>query len=247
MNQIRPSPADNHQKRAGVERRERTRALLIRSAIDVFARLGPDAPVVDDFIAAAGVARGTFYNYFKTAHELLAAVTEELNEEVLGMVDPQVLRYDDPAVRFCVGTRLYAHFALRYPVWGAFLTRIGPAHAVRGRRMDRYLMRDLELGLATGRFRAGAGAGAGAGAAARAGAGSALVVRDMILGSLFFGIETLLTEGGGEQHIEDMLFTILQGIGLPAEEARDIAYMPLPAIGPVASPVFATLQTVQDN
>lgn len=231
MNQIRPIPADNHQKRAGVERRERTRALLIRTAIDVFARLGPDAPVVDDFIAAAGVARGTFYNYFKTAHELLAAVTEELNEEVLGMVDPHVLRYDDPAVRFCVGTRLYVHFALRYPVWGAFLTRIGPAHAVRGRRMDRYLMRDLELGLATGRFRAG----------------SALVVRDMILGSLFFGIETLLTEGGGQQHIEDMLYTILHGIGLPADEARSIAYMPLPAIGPVASPVFATLQTVQDN
>lgn len=231
MNDIRTDSIANHQKRAGIERRERTRALLIRSAIDVFARLGPDAPVVDDFIAAAGVARGTFYNYFKTAHELLAAVTEELNEEVLGMVDPQVLRYDDPAVRFCVGTRLYVHFALRYPVWGTFLTRIGPAHAVRGRRMDRYLMRDLELGLSSGRFAAG----------------SALVVRDMILGSLFFGIETLLTEGGGAQHIEDMLYTVLHGIGLPADEARDIAYMPLPEIGPVSSPVFATLKTVQDN
>jgi AcrR family transcriptional regulator len=232
MNEILTAPVANHQKRAGIERRERTRALLIRSAIDVFARLGPDAPVVDDFIAAAGVARGTFYNYFKTAHELLAAVNEELNEEVLGMVDPHVLRYDDPAVRFCVGTRLYVHFALRYPVWGAFLTRIGPAHAVRGRRMDRYLMRDLELGLAAGRFSAG----------------SALVVRDMILGSVFFGIETLLTEGGGgQQHIEDMLYTILHGIGLSTDEARSIACMPLPEIGPVSSPVFATLKTVQDN
>lgn len=231
MNQIRAASPLNHQQRAGIERRERTRALLIRSAIDVFARRGPDAPVIDDFIAAAGVARGTFYNYFRTAHELLAAVTEELNEEVLGMVDPQVLRYADPAVRFCVGARLYVHFALRYPLWGTFLTRIGPAHAVRGRRMDRYLMRDLELGLASGRFRAG----------------SALVVRDMILGSLFFGIETLLTEGGGERHIEDMLYTVLHGIGLPAAEARAIAYMPLPEIGPVSSPVFATLKTVQDN
>lgn len=232
MNAIIAAPEQNHQKRVGMVRRERTRALLIRSAIDVFARLGPDAPVVDDFIAAAGVARGTFYNYFKTAHELLAAVTEELNEEVLGMVDPQVLRYDDPAVRFCVGTRLYAHFALRYPVWGAFLTRIGPAHAVRGRRMDRYLVRDLELGLSTGRFRAG----------------SALVVRDMILGSVFFGIETQLTEGGGgPQHIEDMLAVVLQGIGLPVDEARAIATMPLPEIGPVSSPLFATLHTAPDN
>ncbi|TFW13670.1 TetR/AcrR family transcriptional regulator [Duganella callida] len=220
-----------HQKRAGVERRERTRALLIRSAIEVFARLGPDAPVVDDFIAAAGVARGTFYNYFKTAHELLAAVTLQLNEEVLGMVDPHVLRYDDPAARFCIGTRLYVHFALRYPVWGAFLTRIGPAHAVRGRRLDRFLTRDVELGIASGRFSAG----------------SALVVRDMVLGSVFFGIETMLTEGAGDRHIEDMLATLLHGIGLPADEARRLAHLPLPELGPVSSPVFATLKTVQDN
>jgi len=230
MTETATIPVDNHQKRAGIERRERTRALLIRSAIGVFAQLGPDAPVIDDFIAA-GVARGTFYNYFKTTHELLAAVTAELNEEVLGMVDPHVLRYDDPAERFCIGTRLYVHFALRYPVWGAFLTRIGPAHAVRGRRLDRFLTRDLELGIANGRFAAG----------------SALVVRDMILGSVFFGIETLLTEGGSSRHIEDMLFTVLRGIGLAMEEARRIAYMPLPEIGPVSSPVFATLKTVQDN
>lgn len=232
MNATIAAPEQNHQKRVGIERRERTRALLIRSAIDVFARLGPDAPVIDDFIAAAGVARGTFYNYYKTTHALLAAVTEALNEEVLGMVDPHVLRYDDPAARFCVGTRLYVHFALRYPVWGTFLTRIGPAHAVRGRRLDRYLMRDLELGLASGRFSAR----------------SALVVRDMILGSVFFGIETQLTEGGGgPHHIEDMLSVVLQGIGLPADEARAIASMPLPDIGPVLSPVFATLHTAPDN
>ncbi len=232
MNAIIAAPEQNHQKRVGLVRRERTRALLIRSAIDVFARLGPDAPVIDDFIAAAGVARGTFYNYFKTTHELLAAVTEALNEEVLGMVDPHVLGYADPAQRFCVGTRLYVHFALRYPVFGTFLTRIGPAHAVRGRRLDRYLMRDLELGLASGRLRAG----------------SALVVRDMILGSVFFGIETQLTEGGGgPQHIEDMLAVVLQGIGLPVDEARAIAAMPLPAIGPVSAPLFATLYTAPDN
>jgi AcrR family transcriptional regulator len=232
MNEILTTPAPNHQQRVGIERRERTRALLIRSAIDVFARLGPDAPVIDDFIAAAGVARGTFYNYFKTTHELLAAVTEDLNEELLGVVDPQVLRYDDPVVRFCVGTRLYVYFALRYPVWGTFLTRIGPAHAVRGRRLDRYLLRDLELGLASGRFAAS----------------SALALRDMILGSLFFGIETQLTEGGGgPQHIEDMLTVVLQGIGLPADEARAIAFMPLPDTGPMASPLFASLRPAADN
>jgi len=220
------SSTGNHQRRVGVGRRERTRALLIRSAIEVFARLGPDAPVIDDFIAAAGVARGTFYNYFKTTHQLLAAVTEELSEEVLGMVDPQVLKVDDPARRICIGTRLYVHFAMRYPVWGAFLTRIGPAHAVRGKRLDRFLVRDLELGFSTGRFSAG----------------TVLVARDMIVGSVFFGIETLLTEAHQHQHIEQILHTVLKGIGLAPDEARAIAFMPLPDIGPTSPCIFATLE-----
>jgi hypothetical protein len=158
-------------------------------------------------------------------------VTEELNEEVLAMVDPLVLGYADPAARFCVGTRLYVHFALRYPVWGAFLTRIGPAHAVRGRRMDRYLLRDLEHGIASGRLNGG----------------SALAVRDLVLGSVFFGIETMLTEGATTHHIEDMLYLVLHGLGLPADEARALAYLPLPPAGAASSPVFATLKTTLDN
>ncbi|MFD2272333.1 TetR/AcrR family transcriptional regulator [Undibacterium arcticum] len=51
---------------------------------------GPDLPVIDDFIAAAGVARGTFYNYFNTTSELLAAVTGEMSDEVLSIIDPEV-------------------------------------------------------------------------------------------------------------------------------------------------------------
>lgn len=219
---------EHHQKRVGQERRERTRALLIRSAIDVFARRGPDAPVIDDFIAAAGLARGTFYNYFRTTHELLEAVTGELSDEVLGVVDLEVLKYEDPAVRVCVGTRLYAQFALTYPVWGTFLTRIGSAHAVRGKLLDVYLGRDLALGIAGGRFEVG----------------TALPARDIILGSIFFGIETLLTEASSGQHIERMLQIVLQGMGLSAQEAHTIAYMPLPDVGAMPSSIFSTLKQV---
>jgi AcrR family transcriptional regulator len=219
-------PVEHHQKRVGQERRERTRALLIRSAIGVFATRGPDAPVIDDFIAAAGVARGTFYNYFRTTHELLAAVTAELNEEVLGMVNPQVAMHADPAVRVCVGTRLYVQFAARYPMWGAFLTRIGPGTASQGKPLDRYLMRDLEQGIASRRFAVD----------------SAQTVRDMILGLVFFGIETLMRDKDRPRHIEHMLHVILVGCGLPADEARAIAHMPLQDIGPVSAPVFATLE-----
>jgi AcrR family transcriptional regulator len=218
---------ENHRTRVGIARREKTRTLIMKNAIGVFAKKGPDLPVVDDFVAAAGVSRGTFYNYFNTSGELLAALTGEMSDEALGVVDPQVLKFSDPATRMCIGTRLYVQVACRYPLWGRFLTRIGSNHAVRGKLLDTYLTRDVELGIASGRIKVG----------------SALVVRDMILGSIFFGIETILTEAGGSSkgHIEEMMFLVLHGIGLSDEEARQIAFMPLPEIGPVDGPIFKDL------
>ena len=41
---------------------------------DLRAEHGPDIPVVDDFVKAAGVSRGTFYNYFKSTSELFEAI-----------------------------------------------------------------------------------------------------------------------------------------------------------------------------
>ena len=56
----------DHRTRVGRQRRARTQARILEAAFEVFARKGPDAPVIDDFIQAAGVARGTFYNHFRT-------------------------------------------------------------------------------------------------------------------------------------------------------------------------------------
>ncbi len=225
MNKPTETSFENHRTRVGLERREKTRALLMKSAVEVFAKKGPDLPVIDDFIAAAGVARGTFYNYFSTTSELLAAVTAEMSDEVLSIIDPEVMKFDDPAVRICVGARLYVHMATRYPMWGIFLTRIGSQHAVRGKFMDVYLTRDVELGIATNRFTVA----------------SALVTRDIILGSVFFGIETLLTEPSHVHHTEDMLYIVLHGMGLKAKEARKIAYMPLPETGAVSGQIFSVI------
>ena len=61
----------DHRTRVGRERRERTQARIIEAALRVFAEKGPDAPIIDDFIKAAGVARGTFYNYFPSKDAIL--------------------------------------------------------------------------------------------------------------------------------------------------------------------------------
>jgi AcrR family transcriptional regulator len=66
--------------RAALARRKRRQELLT-AATRVFARLGYRAASISDIIAAAGVARGTFYLYFESKQDILLAVVDELREQ----------------------------------------------------------------------------------------------------------------------------------------------------------------------
>ncbi|EON10840.1 TetR family transcriptional regulator [Pandoraea communis] len=205
------TPTKNYQSRVGALRREKTRNRLIESALAVFAGKGPDAATIEDFIAAAGVARGTFYNYFQTTDELLAAVAGETSDEVLDVIDPVVQNESDPACRVVVGSRLYMGMAARYPMWGAFVTRVGARRGSRGRLLDEYLTRDLQAAIASGRFKVG----------------DITVARDIALGSIMYGIATLVSGEAPADYTEQAMFALLQAFGVSAREARKIAWAPL--------------------
>jgi len=215
----------NHRVRVGAQRREKTRLKLLESALAVFAEKGPDEAVIEDFIAAAGVSRGTFYNHFRTTGELLLALSSSMSDEVLAIVDPIVLQVDDPVARFATGTRLYMHMALRYPLWGSFITRVGTRIAARGQLIDVYLTRDLTLALET----------------RRVSIDNVLIGRDLVLGSIFYGIETMLTEPTRDHHPEHLMRCVLIGLGLDPEEAQAIAFMPLATPSGVDGPIFSRL------
>lgn len=220
-----PTASPDHRSRVGAERRERTRLKLIEAALPVFAAKGPDEPVIDHFIAAAQVSRGTFYNHFRTTAELLAAVAGTMSDEVLAVVDPVVRAIDDPAERISAGTRLYMGMAIRYPTWGRFLTRVGSRTSVRGLLIDAYLSRDIVLGMDSGRLKMQDPA----------------VARDIVLGSIYYGIETMLTEPTRATHSQEIMASVLRGLGLPTREAHRIAHKPLPDPGAVIGPIFAKL------
>lgn len=225
MTKIDSEPiAEDHRVRVGAQRREKTRLRLLESALRVFNEKGPELAVIDDFIAAAGVSRGTFYNHFKTTNELLLALATAMSDEVLQIVDPLVLHHDDPVARFATGTRLYMRMAVRYPLWGTFITQVGTRIATRGQMIDLYLTRDLEL------------------ARKRLNVDSVRVARDIVLGAIFYGIETMLTEPTLENHPEQIIRCVLIGLGLRPAEAEDIAFMPLEVPGAVEGPIFSGLK-----
>jgi AcrR family transcriptional regulator len=64
------------------------RAQLLAAARRVFARQGYHATSVAHILAEAGVARGTFYNYFDSKRAVFGAVLEDITGELIGVVRP---------------------------------------------------------------------------------------------------------------------------------------------------------------
>src|SRR5690242_294097 len=114
----------DHRTRVGRERSARTETRILEAALGVFAEMGPDAPKIDDFVAAAGIARGTFYNHFESVDELLTATSEWTTRELIETIDTALQGIEGPALRLGVGLRLCFAWGEADPVWSRFVARV---------------------------------------------------------------------------------------------------------------------------
>lgn len=137
----------HHRTALGQAQREKTRAWIIQSAVPVFAEHGPDAPVIDDFAKAAGVSRGTFYNYFQTTHELLDATMEMLSDEVIAAIIPAVEGMPDPIARFATAARMYYRKATHDSLFHAFLGSVSSVGTLAIEHMRGDLQEAIDAGL----------------------------------------------------------------------------------------------------
>ncbi|MCU1283186.1 MAG: transcriptional regulator, TetR family [bacterium] len=140
------TPID-HRTRVGQERSARTQNRILEAALGVFAERGPDAPVIDEFVQAAGVARGTFYNHFKSVEELLLATSEWTTRELFQSIEDAMAGIEGPTLRLGVGLRLFFARAQHDAVWCRFVARVWK---VGGLELP---VRDLDAGIRLGHFR----------------------------------------------------------------------------------------------
>jgi AcrR family transcriptional regulator len=210
---MKPEEPLNHRTRVAAERREKTRARLLESALLVFAQKGPQA-VIDDVIAQAGMARGSFYNYFRTNEELLAAVANEISNELLRAIDPAVQLLDDPAERIARGARLLLHAVTQLPLFGAFMVRLPFPTANSSLLGVRFLARDVASAIAAGRL---------AHIQPR-------VATDLVVGVVLNAAHSLVTDPSDRGYPESIVSAMLQGLGIDAKEAARIVAQPLPEL-----------------
>lgn len=204
---------------------------LIESAMRVFARQGIDGTVIDDVIAEAGVARGTFYNHFATHEDLVGALHKALDNELLALIDQEVLAHPHPADRMARGIRMALHITQQHRLLARFFARVNGLHAMTDSLALHYMPRDLEAGVAAGVFQIP----------------SIPVGLALALGTTHAAVcaQALLAEGS-PAFPEEVAAQVLRGLGVPPAQARRLAQAPLSAVVfPEDSLLGRTLAAIQ--
>ncbi|WP_325985044.1 TetR/AcrR family transcriptional regulator [Pseudomonas protegens] len=135
---------------------EQTRARLIASARQAFARQGYAKTSMDDLTAEAGLTRGALYHHFGDKQGLLAAVVEQIDSEMDERLDAISAAASDPWQGFAQRCRAYLEMAQEAEIRRIVLQ---DARAVLGQRqpaeehcidsLSRRLQALVEAGLIT--------------------------------------------------------------------------------------------------
>jgi AcrR family transcriptional regulator len=97
-------------------KRVATRRAILESAIGLFSERGFEGPTIEQIAAAAGIGKGTVYNYFATKEEILVAFMVELE----GKFQRRIARYaeaEGPLERILTEV-LLLQFRLKQPYLG---------------------------------------------------------------------------------------------------------------------------------
>lgn len=137
----------------GARRKRETRARLLDAALRLMADKGMEGVAINEITEAADVGFGSFYNHFESKEAIYAALVDQVFEEFADALDRLVAPVSDPAEVIAVSVRHTMLRAQREPLWARFLVR--ESLSIRGleRGLSQRLLRDVQKGLATGRFK----------------------------------------------------------------------------------------------
>ena len=114
-------------------RAARTRAALISAGFDLLAEKPIDAIPIDEVVAKAAVAKGSFFNHFADKQAFAEAIATEVRLELEDQIARANNGIADPIERIAGGMRVGAEFALSNPKRTAVLLRSHGSSTARAR------------------------------------------------------------------------------------------------------------------
>ncbi|MFI0806915.1 TetR/AcrR family transcriptional regulator [Streptomyces echinatus] len=197
-------------------RRAETRQALVRAARQILAETGDTSASIQAIAERADVGFGSFYNHFESKTELFDAAVADALEEFGQVIDARVEGIDDPAELVAAGFRLTAQMADSHPELLRILRDRGLAHIHSDSGLSPRALRDLEIGIASGRFTCG----------------NATAALSALGGTLLSLVALRLDRPDldGDEAASDLAEMVLRMLGLAADDAHEVTRRPLPGL-----------------
>jgi AcrR family transcriptional regulator len=211
---VTDSAVVNFRTRTGQARRARTRANILSTAFALFDERGVDQVTVEDVRESAGLARGSFYNYFLTYEHMLKELAAQIGRQI--NVE-QSERFEDVAN---MAERIWCN--VRYSILrtasdracSEILIRVTPLVGAVNDHMRKHAERTVRLAVKRKAIDVP----------------SAGVALDLGYGLVAVMIRRALNLGVDLKEIEAAGLMLLRGFGVAEIEARRISRLPLPVL-----------------
>lgn len=195
-------------------RKKRNRQALIDAGYRMFSEKGFDAATMVEIAERADVGAGTAYNYFASKDDLAIAVLEQVMDRLAQRIESVTDTFGDPGQVYAFGIRTVMTAATTDQRWRWLLRRAEVIADAMFRVMGPYAIRDLRNAVAAGRYH----------------------VEDPELAwrlatHAIVGFSLAVCDGKlRAEKIDDAVVDLLGMVGVPRDEAREIARRPSPEL-----------------
>ncbi len=194
-------------------RRAHTRAKLLAAAAALFARQGVEHTRINEITEEADLGFGSFYNHFESKDAIVEAVLKETIAAQGEAIATLTAGLEDPAQIIAAAHRYFVRLARTDPDWAWLLVRLDASHHLMLSALGPFARRDLQRGIKAGRLQV-----PNEQVALFAAGGALLAVMRAVL-------DGHAPKDADMHHAEG----VLRMLGLPADDAADVARRPLPS------------------
>lgn len=192
-------------------RAARTRAAMLAVGFDLLAERPIDAIAIDDIVARAGVAKGSFFNHFTDKQGFASEIGAQVRRELEQRVDLANAGVSDPVVRLAGGMRVAVEFALSERSRAIVMLRGLELSTGIDHDLNRGIRADIEALIAAGLARP---------EAARSGVRYWLGLCQIAQLNV---IERQPSRADAGQRLRELLVLGLCGLGIAEDRARSVA------------------------
>jgi AcrR family transcriptional regulator len=212
--QIAEAAPVNFRTRTGQARRARTRSKILSAAFELFDKRGVDQVTVEDVRERAGLARGSFYNYFLTYEEMLKALASDIARQINTEQSERFENVPNMAERLWSNVRYTILRAGSDRSCSEILVRITPLVGPLNEEMRVHAERDLLLSVKRKAIDVP----------------STGVALDLGYGLATMMLRRAMNARVDAKELEAAGLMLLRAFGVPEVEARRISRLPLPRL-----------------